>query len=123
MKSNTITMITGASMTGTVTVNSNPINLDQIYGYAVQVVWSGNPTGSFKLQASCDAPTSTNQTANGGPDGIVNWSDITGTAQAVAGSAGNFMWNQNGAFYRYVRLVYTNSAGVGSFSANVVIKG
>ena len=123
MKSNTIQMLTNAVMTGTSTVNSDPIELDQIYGFAIQVTWTGAAVGSFKLQASCDAPGRTTQTSNGGPDSVTNWSDITGTSQAVSGTPGNFMWNINGCFYRYVRLVYTNSSAAGTFSAKAVVKG
>lgn len=123
MKSNTIQMLNGAVMTGTTVITSNPFPLDQIYGFAIQAYWTGSPIGSFKLQASSDAPGKTTQTSNGGPDIVTNWTDIDNSTTAAAGSPGNYMWNFNGCFFRYVRLVYTNASGVGSLSAEICEKG
>ena len=36
------------------TINSQAMQLYNMYGYSIQLVWTGTPTGSFKLQASCD---------------------------------------------------------------------
>lgn len=110
-------------MTGTTVVNSNPIRLDQIYGFAVQAVWTGTPTGTFKLQASCDTPPNQSQVANGGPDPITHWDDIANSSYAVGGSAGSYTWNFNGSFYNYMRLVYTNASGTGTVTANLCVKG
>jgi hypothetical protein len=123
MKSNTIVLLTNAAMTGTTTVESAPIPLEQIFGYAVQAVWTGTPNGSLKLQASCDAPGRDNQTSNGGPDDVTNWTDIAGSTLAITGVAGNYMYNVTDAFYRYFRVVYTNTSGVGSLSVKAVVKG
>ncbi len=123
MKCNTITLLSGSSMTGTTTVNSAPIELDQIYGYAIQAAWTGTPNGTIKLQGSCDAPARQTQTSNGGPDSVTVWTDIADSSQNISGSAGNYMWNVNGAFYRFVRLTYTNSSSTGTLSANIVLKG
>lgn len=123
MKSNTISVLVNASMTGTTVVNSNPIPLDQIYGFALQAYWTGTPVGTFKLQGSCDAPGKTTQTSNGGPDIVTNWSDIANSTTTAAGSSGNFVWNFNGCFFRYVRLVYTNASGTGTLNAEIVNKG
>lgn len=123
MKSNVIILFNGASMTGTVTLNSNPIRIDQIYGFAVQAEWTGTPTGAFKLQASCDSPPNGSQVSNGGPDTVTNWTDIANSSYSISGSAGNYMWNFTGSFYNYVRLVYTNTSGSGSLKANLCLKG
>lgn len=112
----------GGAMTGTSTITSNPIRLDQIYGYAVQAIYTGSPVGTLKLQASCDTPPNQSQVSNGGPDTVTNWTDITNATQAVT-SAGNFIFNVNGAFYNYVRLVYTNTSGTGALTAQICIKG
>ncbi len=123
MKSNTIQMLSGAAMTGTAVVTSNPIPLDQIYGFAIQAYWTGTSTGTLKLQASCDAPVRTTQTSNGGPDVVTNWTDIANSSTPVISGGGNFIWNFTGCFYRYVRLVYTNATGTGSLSAEISEKG
>lgn len=124
MKSNTITMnISGSgAMTGTTTIVSDPVPLEQIYGFAVQAIYTGTPVGTFSLQASSDAPARTPQTSNGGPDTVTNWATIVGSTQAISG-AGNFMWNVSGGFYRYVRLVYTNTSGTGTLTAELSVKG
>lgn len=123
MKSNVIQMLSGSAMTGTTVVNSNPIRVDQIYGFAIQAFWTGTPTGTLKLQASCDSPPKQTQVSNGGPDAVTNWSDIADSSYSIAGDAGNYMWNFNGSFYNYVRLVYTNASGTGSLSAEICVKG
>lgn len=129
MRSNTITMTFGnppsnsASMTGTTTVNSNSIPLDQTYGFAIQAVWTGTSAGTLKLQASNDAPVRETQTNNGGPDTITNWTDIANSSTAVISGGGNFMWNFTGCFYRNVRLTYTNATGTGTLTASIVPKG
>lgn len=123
MKSNTITLLTNASMTGTDTITSAPIPLDQIYGYAIQASWTGTPTGTFSLQASSESPPTQSQVANGGPDNITLWDTIANSSYSIAGSSGTYMWNVNLAFYRYVQLVYTNTSGTGSLSAIMSAKG
>lgn len=125
MKSNTIqfTFTPNATMTGTATIVSNPIPLDQIYGFAIQAFWTGSPTGTLKLQASSDSPGRETQTSSGGPDAVTNWSDVTNSSYSITGSAGNYMWNFNGAFYRYVRISYTNISGTGTMAAEISAKG
>lgn len=121
MKSNTITLLSGASMASSVT--SNPLALDQMIGFAAQAVWVGTPTGTLKLQASSDSPVAQTQVSNGGPDSITNWSDIANSSYSIAGSAGNYMWNVTDCFFRYVRVIYTRSGSTGSLSCSVSIKG
>lgn len=122
MRSNTITVLADAVMTGTSVVESQAIPLEQIFGYAMQAVWTGTPNGTLKLQASSDAPAR-GGTSDGTPDEIANWSDITSSSVAITGSAGNYMWNVDAAFYRWVRLVYTNTSGVGVLNVKVSVKG
>jgi hypothetical protein len=124
MKVNTIPLVMSSStMSGTSTITSNPVPIDQIYGFAAQVVFTGTPTGTFKLQGSCDIPARETAQSNGGPDTITNWSDLSLTL-AAAGAAGNGIINVNGAFYRYVRLVYTNTSGTGVLTvAQLCVKG
>lgn len=122
MKQNTIALLTASAMTGTTTVNSAAIPVDQLWGFAIQAVWTGTPNGTIKLQASCDAPTSTTQTSSG-TSAVVNWTDIADSSVTIAGSAGNYMWNISSAAYRFVRVTYTNTSSTGVLSATMSAKG
>jgi hypothetical protein len=99
---------------------SPPEPLVTVYAYAVQAYYTGTPTGTFKLQASCD-PISINSNANS----PVNWTDIINSNYAVAAS-GNYMWNVVDCAYNWVRLVYTDTSGGAStavLNVNINTKG
>jgi len=90
--------------------NSQAISLNQIFGYAIQGVITGTPTGTVSLQASND-PNSISPT---------NWSTITGTSQSVA-AAGTFFYNVADVEYTWMRLVYTDgSSGSSTAVMNAV---
>lgn len=97
-------LLTNAVMNTTLT--SLGIPLMNTYGYAIQAVYTGTPTGTFKLQASVDpvkdGPPNTPQPTN--------WDDITDSSFTVS-SAGVYIWNVTDAMYTWVRLVYTDSSG------------
>lgn len=103
------------------TLSSDPIFLDNEYGFAVQVAWSGGPaTGTVKIQGSCDP----GGTAPGGSSATVtNWSDIAGATLAVAGASGNGIVNLDATYYKYARVFYTKTAGAGTLTARVQSKG
>ena len=88
------------------TIDSPAVPIFNTYGYAVQAVFSGVPTGTLKLQASAD-PAVYAKTGTFTP---ANWTDIANSSVPVS-AAGVFIWNFNGAFYNYVRLVYTDASG------------
>jgi hypothetical protein len=94
--------------------NSSPILLDQIYGFSFQVIFTGTPNGSFKLQCSNDDVKLESQ--------VSNWSDVASTAQSIT-AAGNLFYNINYAFYKWVRVVYTASSGSGSCDVIYAAKG
>lgn len=125
MRSDTIQLTMSASaMTSTNTLTSTSTPLDQAVGCAIQVVWTGTPNGTFKLQASDDKPSRQTQTSSGGPDTITNWTDITDSSYTIAGTAGDYMWNITDVMYRNIRLVYTNTSGTGTLTvAQIVVKG
>ncbi len=95
------------------TINSAAMQLENMYGYAIQIVFTGTPTGSFKLQSSCDPVTQASQVF--GANGAVtwtptNWTDITNSTFTVS-AAGNLEWNYSQlAGYNYVRVVYTDTS-------------
>lgn len=76
-------------------------------GYAMQAVWSSGMVGTVKLQA----------TVNG-----LQWSDITGTSQAISG-ANSYIWNVANTFYDQVRVYFTYTSGSGIVVVNLCWKG
>lgn len=87
------------------TINSPALQTYQVFGYSVQVEFTGTPTGAFKLQASTDAFVA-NPTAAQLP---VNWTDIADSTFTVT-AAGNVMWNVSDVQYNWVRVVYTDAS-------------
>lgn len=91
------------------TVNSTPMQLYEMYGFSIQAVFTGTPTGTFKLQASNDPVYASNIPA--GARVVTNWTDIANSMVTVT-AAGDYMWNVTDSMYNFVRVVYTDgSAG------------
>lgn len=95
------------------TINSLAMQLENMFGFAIQIIFTGTPTGSFKLQSSCDPVPKQSGVVQA--NGVilyapVNWTDIANSTFAVA-AAGNVEWNFNGSFYNYVRVVYSDTSG------------
>ena len=97
--------------------NSNAQILDYSLGYSIQGIITGSPVGTIKLQGSNDPVPADLSGAT-----VANWTDIVDSAQSVTG-AGSVMWNYNGSFYKWVRVVYTASTGSGSITLNLMGKG
>ena len=103
---------------------SPPVWLGSITDYSIQLVFTGNPEGIFKLQLSNDKEFSPERT-----DNIVNFSDVAGSSQIIEES-GDHTWDVRAAGYRWVRVRYIAAAGAGDLlglkfirrtgSANVV---
>lgn len=114
-----VPLLTNGSMAGN--LNSNGEEVNQIFNYSIQAVFSGAPVGTFKLQVSCDdVPVGLN-----GQDpaiNVVNWVDYTGSSAAIA-AAGNFMWIVADCGYKWVRLVYTRTSGTGTLNVEYNGKG
>lgn len=88
------------------TITGPAMQLYNMYGYAIQVAWTGIPTGTFKLQASCDP------VPQGPPETIIqptNWSDITDSPFAVT-APGDYLWNVYDVMYNWVRIVYVDAS-------------
>jgi hypothetical protein len=103
---NTPNIIPAATVLNT-TVNSTPMQLYEMYGFSIQVVFTGTPTGTFKLQASDDPVYASNIPA--GARVVTNWTDIDGSDQVVT-AAGSVMWSATDAMYNFVRVVYTDAS-------------
>lgn len=96
--------------------SSNAIFLGHVDRYAIQLIFTGSPNGSFKLQASNDIGEAQKNTEAGRGSTIVNWTDISGSTQNV-NSAGDHMWSAEIAPYRWVRVVWERTAGTGSLES------
>ena len=103
-------------------INGPAMQLENSYGYSIQLVITGTPTGTFKLQGSCDPVPAPSQMF--GANGVVtytptNWTDIANTSDAVS-AAGSLLYNLEGTFYNYVRVVYTDGSS-GSSTAVLTV--
>ena len=101
--------------------NSDAIWLGHIANAAIQIVFTGTPNGTFKLQASCDEPK------KGDEAGTVptNWTDVVDSSQAIT-AAGDHIYEMQNIGYTFVRLVWTDaSSGSPSVitSARFMVKG
>lgn len=114
MKTSNIALMTNVLMNTNLV--STAVEIQDIYGYAIQAVFTATPTGTFKLQASADPFKYVVGTQ---PQAPTNWVDVQDSSFAVT-SSGVYIWNFNGAFYSFVRLVYTDTSG-GSSTARLTV--
>ena len=105
----------------TLPFNSSAFLIEHIYGYSVQVSFSGVFAGTFKIQTSNDVGNTPNQVPT-------HWNDLANSSAAVVagayGGEAGIMWNVERSFYRWFRIVYTPTSGTGTLtSATMTIKG
>lgn len=117
MRTNNVQIVTSAAMTEDLV--SSYLYLDQIIAYGVQAVWTAGPTGTLKIQVSIDVGIDL------AGDGVVTWSDVSGSEVNLAGIAGNFYWDLSEIIpsARWARLVYTFTSGTGTLNARQNLKG
>lgn len=101
--------------------NSSAFLIEHIYGYSVQISFTGNFDGTFKLQTSNDIGVTPNQQPT-------HWNTLLNSSAAVVagayGGEAGIMWNVERSFYRWFRIVYTPTSGTGTLaSATMTIKG
>lgn len=82
---------------------SQAFQLENMFGYSIQIEWAGSANGSFKLQASTD---------NNLPTHVgtwpVNWTDIPDSTATATGDCA--FYNVTDVMYNWVRLVYTDAS-------------
>jgi len=106
-----------------VTWYSPAIWLGHIVNYAIQLQWTGSPTGMLKLQASSDPGNPNAQSYVQQRSSVTLWTDIEGSEQLV-NMDGNHMWKINDAGYIWVRAVWMPSGGTATLvSARFSAKG
>jgi hypothetical protein len=89
------------------TITSDAFQMYQMFGFSIQVTFTGTPTGTFKLQASSDPVTQVSLNTVSPP---THWTDVANSSQAVS-AAGSVMWNVSDVMYNWVRVVYTDGSG------------
>jgi len=80
-------------------LSSEVIDIAEILGFAVHLIWTGSPVGTFSLQAS-----------NNGID-FVEFNSV-----AAGGTSGQNMVNIEYPRYRYFKASYTYSGGSGTLT-------
>lgn len=124
MRKNQTQLVSAVSMGASVTSIGLDLN-QQVLG-SISAIFSGSPVGTFKLQISNDIvpvnPSATNPVGSDPAGAVVNWTDYTGSSQAISAS-GDFTWNLLDIGYRWIRLVYTRSSGSGTLNVYSTTKG
>jgi hypothetical protein len=90
--------------------NGTPISvMKQFEGFALQAVISSSSSlnGTLKIQANIDSGSST-----------TNWADIGGTTATVIAD-GVTMWSIGRHHFKYVRIVWTRTAGSGTMTTTL----
>lgn len=90
--------------------NSQVIDASQLFKGSAQAVVTGTAAGTLKVQVSND-----NYIPAKAPP--THWNDLSGSSVAIAG-AGNYLIPQVDLCYQWLRLVFTNTSGTGTITAN-----
>lgn len=104
----------------TTSCSSTGLQLNQYTMASVQMVYSGSPNGTIKMQVSNDKVAvcnTTNPACN-----VSNWIDYTPTISTIA-AAGSLLWNVHDMGYQWARVVYTKSSGTGTLNVTFMAKG
>jgi hypothetical protein len=96
--------------------NSTPVNLENMSGFSVTAICTSSATGTGKLQ--CHNGRSV--IGDGSDLPASGWVDVAGSSQTVSSTAAT--WNVTNAFYRWMRVAYSNSSGTGTITAEVTGK-
>lgn len=93
--------------------NSDAVLLQFEDNAALQVVWTGTPTGTLDIQLSQD-PTN------------IGWTTITSsfspTPSQPAGAGGSNFYELNQTGAAYIRMIYTRVSGTGTIKAKISAK-
>lgn len=96
-------------------ITSEGIWLGHVSDFSIQIVFTGAPVGSFKLQASNDEGREDQGNGGWNDDGVNNWSDVSSTTIAIS-AAGDFIFNYANSGFRWFRVVYTRASGTGTIT-------
>lgn len=98
---------------------SSAVGIQYLDNVAIQLNFTGTPTGTFAVQGSLDySQTSTGTVINAG-----NWIPLTLASSPVAsGAAGTILLDLNQLSFPWVRVVYTRSSGTGTLDSYISAK-
>lgn len=122
MKLSTIPIITApVDMSTTFTLPA--VYVGNIVNYSVQLVFTGAPNGTLKLQFSSDMAPYVASTYMMQTGGVVNWTDCDDGEQKITES-GDHMWNVQNTGVMWARVTYIATSGSGSLiDAKFTVKG
>lgn len=106
------TLLTDGDVSGD--LSSAPLLLAYAFGYAIQAVFTGSPSGTLKLQGSNDSVPNA-QFVETPPS---NWTDIDGSSTSISAS-GTVLLNAQGVYFTWVRAVFTPSMSPGTGTMSV----
>lgn len=99
-----------------VDITSDPIWLQNIVNYNIQLVFTGSPGGNFKLQISNDLGNPQAVEQQNQDFQIVNWTDMADSGQTIS-AAGNHSYEVQNSGHRWVRLIWTETSGSGTMTS------
>lgn len=82
------------------------MQLENMFGYAIQIEWLSDANGAFKLQASTDD----NEVSSHQGTWPINWTDIPDSTATITVD-GSVFYNVTDVMYNWVRIVYTDASG------------
>lgn len=102
-------VITNGGMTGTATIISSLINVQNTDNVGIQVKWSGTPTGTISVLGS----------VNNADFVALTFSPVL---TQPAGASGGYLISLNQVPYPYLQVQYTNTSGSGTLNAWISLK-
>ncbi len=95
---------------------SEVLYLGHVSQYSIQLVFTGTPSGTFKLQCSNDAGHPNAQSKVEQSADVINWTDIAGSSQVIS-AAGDLTYNAENVGYNWVKVVWTRTASTGTLTS------
>lgn len=122
MRQGNSAIISAASATAT--QNSIVLDASQVFSCSFQIISSsGSNAGSLQAQFSNDPPNGLLADANGRLIPL-NWSSLGTAAMITSGGLQSIQISQSSyAGYRWLRVVWTPSAGAGTITVNSITLG
>jgi len=111
-------LMAAGDMSGNLT--SDPVDVRNLIVASFQIVFTGAPVGTMKLQCSNDVYEYLKQP--GIQPAATNWTDVADSALSVT-AAGDIVYNLTSLGFDQIRVVYTRSSGTGTMSIRMVGKG
>jgi hypothetical protein len=118
MRAHNDEILASTAISSTTTYTSDAVELTHIAGYAISLLLTGTATGTAKLQAAMTQLTPAS----------ADWIDLpnsgaTANIAVDAGAATKHLWNVSDAFYKWVRVSYTNATNSGTLAIRANLKG